>query len=343
MRYVSLFAGAGGLDLGARLADRDLHPALVTDIDADCVNTVRAGLGFPPCGFIREDIGYLLSHGLISLFKGEAELVIGGPPCQGFSVAGKMDPNDPRSEMVFRFMDAVDRIRPVAFLMENVAALATKRWSLVLNRLVSRANDMGYDVHVRVLNARDYGVAQNRQRTFLFGMPRGCLPQLPPVSRDIFTARSELEKLLPCNDPDVIPSAKITLAKNPVLRLSPYAGFLVNGRGRIIDLDAACPTLPASMGGNKTPIIDELALEFNAEPWVEGYHADLMDGEPPLKEIPKHVKLRRMSMNEAAAIQGFRYLYPFQGNASSRWSQIGNAVPPLLAKVAIQGLVDGLS
>ena len=97
-------------------------------------------------------------------------MVVGGPPCQGFSVAGKMDPNDPRSRHVFDFLAMVERVQPKAFVMENVKALArNKRWAGTIADIRAQAEKIGYKIYLEVLNSADYGVPQMRERMFLVG------------------------------------------------------------------------------------------------------------------------------------------------------------------------------
>jgi DNA (cytosine-5)-methyltransferase 1 len=122
-------------------------------------------------------------------------------------------------------------------------------------------------------------------------------------------------------------NAKITIASNPVMRKSPFAGMLFNGLGRPIKLDGYCSTLPASMGGNKTPIIDESELYDNEPGWVQDYHAGLLRGNPPLGFQQAPSRLRRLTVEEAALLQTFPISYKFQGSQCSKFKQIGNAVP----------------
>ena len=116
--------------------------------------------------------------------------------------------------------------------------------------------------------------------------------------------------------------------------------MLFNGQGRPINLDGAAPTLPASMGGNRTPIIDQCSLETGKPAWVEEYHAHLMAGGQPVDTVPS--RLRRLSVDEAAALQTFPRDMPWYGSQSAIYRQIGNAVPPKLAYHVAVALVDHL-
>ena len=123
-------------------------------------------------------------------------------------------------------------------------------------------------------------------------------------------------------------TANVTLASRPVMRRSPYAGMLVNGAGRPIDLNGIAPTLPASMGGNKTPIVDEVSLHDAGIPnWFETYHAGLISGTIKPGEMSVPATIRRLTIKECAAIQTFPVGYVFSGKKTKQYKQIGNAVP----------------
>ena len=340
--FVSLYSGAGGLDLG--FAKAGFTPVFANDIVEDATAThsrlseisdpewADAAKRFDGHMAIAADVRSI-NH---LLFEGMADVVIGGPPCQGFSVAGRMDPEDPRSKHVFDFLGLVKKIKPRAFVMENVAALArNKRWADVIRSLQDSAG-ASYQVELVVLNASHWGVAQARERMFLIGTPANG-PMLdwpgPPTLSDPPTARSVIKTLPPAGESgnDGLCTAKITLAKRPILRKSPFAGMLFNGQGRVINLDKPAPTLPASMGGNRTPIIDIDQLE-GGEPWIVDYHDRLFhQKKKPLSEVPSDARMRRLTVQEAAAIQSFPRDVPWQGRQSAIFRQIGNAVPPLLA------------
>jgi len=137
--------------------------------------------------------------------------------------------------------------------------------------------------------------------------------------------------------------AEVTLAANPILRRSPYAGMLFNGLGRPVNPEKPCATLPASMGGNKTPIVDENQIWGDGSSWVEDYHAHLMDeGEPyDWKSAPKF--LRRLTINEAHLIQTFPSNFEFKGPNSAIYSQIGNCVPCNLGEAVVTAAIKALN
>ena len=347
MHAISLFSGAGGLDVGFESAGFDI--ALANEFDHDAADTWRAN---------RPGLGHVMLEGDINehmdeiCSAGDVDVVFGGPPCQGFSVAGKMDPQDERSQLVWRFMDVVERVRPKAFVMENVAALGRlTKWVETRVGIVIRGRELGYDVTFDVHHTPDYGVPENRDRVIFVGFRNDLR-----CTSDFYELL-DAHKSTPVTARETILSAgrfgsdenprtcttNVTLAKNPVMRRSPYAGMLVNGAGRPIDLDGIAPTLPASMGGNKTPIVDEVALhDPSATNWFVTYHAGLVDGtiEPASVGVPDTI--RRLTIRECALIQTFPRNYEFCGRKSKQYKQIGNAVPCLFAEAVAESVRDAL-
>jgi DNA (cytosine-5)-methyltransferase 1 len=322
---ISLYCGAGGLDLG--FAAAGFEPIWANDIDPIAVATYNSI--FDGHSALDGDIREQALPG-----EGAADLVIGGPPCQGFSVAGKMNPDDPRSRHVWDFMRVVERVQPRAYCMENVKALAeNRRWKLLHRALIERGEELGYQVTPLVLNSSHYGVPQARERMFLIGSRNGATAEVPATTAVAPPTVRDALALLPAHgEPgnETICPAKVTAARKPVLRRSPYAGMLFNGQGRPLNLDAPAPTLPATMGGNRTPIIDQEQLETDVDPWVVGYHDRLWrERKRPLRRIPS--RLRRLTVEEAAAIQTFPLGISWAGTLGQRFRQIGNAVPPTLA------------
>lgn len=344
MKAVSLFSGAGGMDVGFLKAGFDVIWA--NDFDKDACETYRL------------NHGDRIHHGSIDDLMPELKAlgrtediacVFGGPPCQGFSVAGKMDAHDPRSKLVWSYMEAVKLIRPASFVMENVKALAMlEKFRAVREGLFKEAHKLGYNIEMVVLNSKDFGIPQGRERMFLVGIrdrPNyfkskiDTRRELAPKLRDVLLSVGKIGS--PTNNR--ICRAKVTAAATPVMRRSPYAGMLFNGQGRPLNLDGHASTLPASMGGNRTPIIDNDALYGGESPWVEEYHTHLMDGGEPIdwKTVPE--RLRRLTVDEAIAIQTFPRDYIFAGPQSSVFKQIGNAVPCELAKAVASVMCELLS
>lgn len=346
---ISVFSGAGGMDVG--FAEAGFRTSLVAELDAAACETLEANKAL--IGHIGSEeivptsvqdlrLDYLAGTNLDCLF--------GGPPCQGFSVAGKMDPNDERSELVFDFMRLVREARPKTFVMENVKSLAISvRWESVRNRFRRRASEAGYETTLFVLKATDFGVPQARERMFFIGVRKDVgdgpslriemLQRLKEQQKKAATLKSVIKSFGPAGSKEnpKTCTAKIAYAKSPILRRSAYAGMLFNGAGRPIPVGGASPTLPASMGGNKTPIVDEAEI-FNGESsFVEEYHAELMKGgKARVGTAPS--RLRRLTINECAAIQTFPASYVFKGAKSSIYKQIGNAVPCQLAEIVAMSL-----
>lgn len=327
MQAISLFSGAGGMDVGFKRAGFDVLWA--NDIDRMACETFAAnGLGEISVGSLVD----LLPE--LKAFEG-VDMVFGGPPCQGFSVAGKMNPEDERSALVWSFVDVVETVRPNAFVMENVKALATlSRWESFRNRLITKLSRLGYSLHMQVLKATDYDVPQKRERMFLVGLRNGNAKAFQKAihlqqkqAKTVRQALAHLDKAGTGNNKRIC-NAEITLAANPIMRKSPYAGMIFNGAGRPIDIDGYALTLPASMGGNKTPIIDDKVLHNpDAENWVVAYHKHLMQGGEPYdwKSTPEH--LRRITVDEALALQTFPADFVLSSKNSSAYRMIGNAVP----------------
>lgn len=327
------------MDVGFARAGFDIVWA--NDFDTQACATYEANLG-PNifCGDIQDSLSSL------DRFYG-IDLVFGGPPCQGFSVAGKMDPSDERSRHVQSFMKAVGITRPAAFVMENVKALATlSKFQLVREDLIRTAQNLGYYIELLLLNSRKFGVPQSRERMFLIGFREAeiespLLDSIRQFERPTPTVREVIKPLgrAGSDTNSRICRAKITIAESPVMRRSPYAGMLFNGQGRPLNPDSHSSTLHASMGGNKTPIVDEDHLYDHAPSWVEEYHAYLMNGGKPYPFNSAPDRLRRLTVDEAILLNTFPKDYEFVGGTSSVFRQIGNAVPCELA-YAVASLVS---
>lgn len=327
MRSLDLFSGVGGLTRGLEQAGVKTLAAFESDRSA--CESFQAN--FPDVEVFRGDVRDVD----FSDWRGDVDLVVGGPPCQPFSVAGRqLSSLDPR-DCVPEFIRAVSQSEPRVFLMENVAGLSAPRHRAYLSSVIESLASLGYEVHASVLDAADYGVPQFRKRLFIIGA--WDKPFLFPEAthgegrgHTHATAGDALE-----NAPADIPNtARVTYAKNPVLRPQPWDGMLVNGGGRPINVEEPSQTIPASAGGNRTHILDPNSI-------LVEYHTHLMNGGKPRQgDVPG---VRRLTARESARLQSFPDEHVFTGPQSSRYRQVGNAVPPLLAKTIALSLVQQLS
>lgn len=326
MRSVDLFCGAGGLTHGLRQAGWDTAAAVEFDAAA-CLTYSR---NFPEVHLIPGDIRAVD----FSEFAYEVDLVAGGPPCQPFSVAGNQRAHDDPRDCIPAFVRAVSEMAPPAFMMENVAGLASRRHALYLEFVLRQLADLGYFVERQIVDAADYGAPQHRRRLIIVGMRESAFIFPEPThgpgrATPHMSAAMALEGA-PEDEPN---RAKITYAKRPVMRPSPFAGMLVNGGGRPIDLSQPSQTIPASAGGNRTHIVD-----VHGE--LSKYHEYLVAGGSPLQGIVPGV--RRLTVRESARLQCFPDEFEFVGPQSSRYRQVGNAVPPVLGRIMGEALRDQL-
>lgn len=342
-RAVSLYSGAGGFDLGFEHAGFEI--AYANELDASAAETWMANRQSNRSAMARGDISKKIDE-IASL--DDIDLVFGGPPCQGFSIAGKMRDDDSRNTQVNIFMDVVEKLRPRVFVMENVKALGSHpKWANIREGILDKALKLGYDADYKVFQLSEYGVPENRERVLFIGVISKY-----GKSNDFFDSISshkkkpkKLRELLNdvgkynTNNNPMTCMARITIAKNPVLRGSPYTGMLVNGSGRPLNIDSVAPTLTASMGGNRTPIVDQQALNNpNKRNWFEELYISIVKGELQDSVVPDF--LRRLTIKEAAAIQTFPKTYQFCGSKCSQYRQIGNAVPPEFSKAVAQTIDD---
>lgn len=324
---IDLFAGCGGLSIGLGRAGFSIAAAVEIEPDA-CATFARIHSG---AELVDGDIATVD----FKVFRGEVRLVAAGVPCQPFSSGGKrLAAADPRDGFP-QLLRAVREIRPDAVLVENVAGLASGSRRRYFASIVHALEDVGFTVAWELLNAADFGAPQKRLRLFLVGL-RGRDFHFPEPTHGPGRPQSWVPAGTVISVDNVIgePNTSIiTYARNPDIRPSPYDGHVFNGGGRPIDLDKPSHTILASAGGNKTHWIDTLGI-------VPAYHARLVAGEPPLEgEVPG---ARRLTVAESALLQTFPLGTTFAGARSSQYTQVGNAVPPLLGEALGRALAEQL-
>lgn len=315
MKAIDLFCGAGGLSLGLEAVGIDLHACVDMSKDAIETHSWHSGRAEHLLGDIR---GFSFER-----FRGKVDLVVGGPPCQPFSVGGlRRASADPR-DMIPEFVRVLTEVAPAGFIMENVPGLVQRSTRPYFEWALAQLESAGYELNWAVLNAADYGVPQKRRRLIVLGSRLGVL-RFPKPTHGTLAGVPHVSALavLGANPIGEAPNCPVKYAKFPDLRPSPYAGHIYNGGGRPIDPNGPCHTILASSGGYKTHWVDTL----NVAP---EYHAHLRAGGAPRDgEVPG---ARRLSVEECAIIQTFPTSMRFAGAKSSRYTQVGDAVPPDLA------------
>lgn len=294
MRVVSLFSGAGGLDLGFTMAGHEIVWA--NDIYEDAVKTYRQNLGDH---IVCKDIALVDAADIPN-----CDIIIGGFPCQGFSVANvKRHVDDERNVLYKQLIRIIEAKKPKFFLAENVKGLTNLAKGAVFQMILSDFRALGYQVDSRILNAADFGVPQTRQRVIIVGVRNDVdftydfpCPTHSKTGADGLPKWVSVSKALAgIPDPDQpndLPNHEYSKYK---LNFNGYLGH------RQLDPEKPAPTVTAR-GDNKGGVV--ILPHPNAE--------------------------RRMSCRELARIQSFPLDYEFYGNRSSVYRQIGNAVPPLL-------------
>lgn len=321
-----------------------VQTVLANDIMHDAVESYR--LSFPEVKTVEGDIRDI--HTFPS-----ADLVVGGYPCQSFSMGGRRDPdNDERTLLYKEFARCLHEVEPKYFVAENVSGLQKIQKGRFLETQVDEFNSagcIGYNVTASMLNARDYGIPQTRKRMFIVGVRKDLelqyefptpthgkrtrkQPHLLP-----YASHGETIKHLPLwpegefyerpHDPEGHWSWYY-MSRN---RKAPWDGpaYTVVANWRHTTLHPASPTM-------------KLTWSDLANGWKQRW--DFSDEYEHLESDPDRPKLeeaRRLSWRECAAIQTFPNAVEFVGNAESKFTQIGNAVPPMLAKAVLEPLVSG--
>jgi len=327
IRFLDLFAGAGGLSIG--LAAAGFEPAGAIEISEDAANTYEAWHDIEVDRRRLED----LSDSELLQWRDSVQLVAGGPPCQPWSTGGLRLAEEDGRDGFPAMLRALRIVRPEAFLIENVGGIERGRTRSSFMTLINSLKELGYNIVSKTLNAADFGVPQHRRRMFIVGTRSADfvfpVPSHGPDADHPWVPAGQVVRAEPLGDPN--PSI-VTYAKRPHLRPSPYDGLLFNGGGRPINLDQPARTILASAGGNKTQFVDTQVM-------VPEYHGLLWDaiaGKPRANylravrsgEVPG---ARRITVEESARLQSFPKEMVFHGTRSAQYTLVGNAVPPLLA------------
>ncbi|MGI0026899.1 MAG: DNA cytosine methyltransferase [Nitrosopumilaceae archaeon] len=318
MRAVSLFSGCGGLDLGLVRAGFEILVA--NDIMPSAVKTYEKNVGSNiVLGDIREEETRRKILSFVN--SADVDLVVGGPPCQGFSTLGDKLSSDPRNNLLDAFADMVSILNPKFFLMENVKSMTTMYGGQFKDHVIQKFSELGYSVQYTILNASDYGVPQNRERVFFFGTKYDSPFTFPEKTH------GENENLQ--NYESVENWIMDILGKeNSIPNHIP-----LNHSERVIRRYKMIPE------GGKLPPPESLPSEIRRSNFGNTYKR-LHRKRPSLTLVPGNnafpihpVLNRSLTPREAARLQTFPDNFIFQGDRRSQCIQIGNAVPPLIGRI----------
>ncbi len=345
---VSLFSGLGGLDLGLEAAGWEC--VFATDIDPRAIESLQANQGYRlPSGarFLqnakieRADIRDLAGAEVLARAgrrRGEIALLAGGPPCQSWSSAGRqLGFDDPRGQLISEYLRIATELDCRYLLFENVRGLVTARGpdgvpGSALSWLREQLFSRGWQTHVELLNAADYGVAQRRVRVVLVGFRGGDAPPIPTPSH----AKSvKLQDLLPWR----------TLGDCLVELEPPTVEEIIRPTGKLAGELAAI--VPGS--GVKSPGKREATRPGGHWGYKQG--AFIADLALPARTVTANSQqdwikdpvfgLRKLSPRECAAIQTFPPGWAIAGKRTDQYRLVGNAVPPRLAQAVGAALLHG--
>lgn len=348
---IDIFSGAGGLSLGAEMAGFDVR--LAVEKDKCAAETYRRN--HPATLLLEGDIHDIAPLEHLHLLPNEnVSIVFGGPPCQGFSTSNTMTRNmmNPNNSLFEEFVRFVSVLQPEWFVFENVEGFVHFENGKIKNKVEDCFRDMGYSVTSKVLWASDYGVPQRRNRFFMVGNRLGVDFHFPEPFGTVITVEEAIGDL-----PDLVNGqmdASLSY-KLPARRASTYARQMRNGSKR---------SRQNFVSRNEDYVIERYGYIGQGENWRSiprelmqnyanianchsGIYKRLRANEPSIvisnyrKNMLIHpTQDRGLSVREAARLQSFPDKFIFSGSLMHIQQQIGNAVPPLLARAVFERILE---
>ena len=342
---IDLFSGAGGLSAGLQMAGFSVATAVENDKNA--ASTYKRN--HPNTVLIHKDIADLTAKellGMVGIYSSEIDVIAGGPPCQGFSMANgwSRQINNSNNGFVWHFVKWVEQIKPKAFLMENVIGFTAIDKGNLKDALLKKFHELGYaNADIYTMDAANYGVPQHRRRVFLIGFLNKNKFEVPKEKfglngRPFQTVADAIIGDLPSINP--LPGEnKASYADEPI---SNYQSKIRNNKKILYNhITTNCAEYIRKkfswipQGGNWESIKDRIGIKVQ----YSSLYKRLDPNKPSItmsnyrKSMIIHpLENRLLSVREAARLQSFSDSYIFEGGISSMQQQVGNAVPPLLAK-----------
>lgn len=348
-KMIDLFAGVGGLSLGFEQAG--FETVIANEYDASIAEAYIKNRR--TSNMVVDDITKLKISETFGKYRGSIDLVVGGPPCQGYSQKGQRKTiNDPRNFLFRYFVDVVKEVCPKYFVMENVPNLLTAEKGFFKQELEKMFTDLGYTINAQVLCAADYGVPQNRHRAFVIGK-RGDTPVAMPKKVDkrttIWEAISDLAYL---ESGEGEPISKY--------RNEPESDYQIQMRKNSTELHNHISTKHSKValerlamippkGGKEFLPPEHLTKSIYSGTWERMDADDISVTITTRFDTPSSGKFthpylnRAITVREAARIQSFPDDFHFFGTKTSQMKQVGNAVPPMLARAVANAIIDDMN
>lgn len=342
---VDLFSGPGGLSLGFQWAG--FRVAAAVDQDASAAETYRKN--HPETTFLGKNVADVTADEIIAVC-GHPDVVIGGPPCRGFSSANTQSrgSHHPGSKASWHFVRLVERISPKAFVMENVTGFMRMDGGTVFDEFMRRFKEVGYHVQILCLNAEDFGVPQKRERIFFVGT-RGEYIEDPRRSAATWTVYDAISDLPPLPDggggKDEMDYARPALTEYQAWARSDspkiYNHQTTRSQEYMVERFRYVP-----QGGNWRDIPEELMSNYADLSNVHSiiyrrleWNKRALTVTNVRKSVTIHPRDNRiLSVREAARLQSLPDKYRFYGAVTAMQQQVADVVPPLLAKAVGEGL-----
>lgn len=320
--YIDLFSGAGGLSAGFEAAG--FRNVFSLDCDKGFCKTYKRN--FPHHTLIEKDIATVSRQEIVSLIgDNTVDVVIGGPPCQGFSIAGTIGRkfiDDPRNQLFEEFVRVVEIVRPRCVVMENVARLYTHNNGKTREEIIARFKQAGYTVRCEILNSADYGVPQIRRRVIFIGTRTGEAILFPEKTVSVHkTVREAIGDLPALESGERASHVPNHVAMKHTAQMLKKMSYVKEGGTR-----AAIPSALRPRTGDMRKYI----RYTGAKPSIT------VTGD--MRKVFHYRQNRALTVRELARLQSFGDQFVFESTSISQQQQVGNAVPPLMAE-AIAGAI----
>ncbi len=322
LKYIDLFSGSGGFSLG--FDNKGFQNVFSIDIEPSFCETYK--YNFPKHQLIKKDICDL-TDAEISYLKefDEIDVVIGGPPCQGFSMAGNIGRkfiDDPRNKLFKEFVRVVKVVKPKFFVMENVARLYNHNKGETRKEIIKDFQEIGYKVECKILNSADFGVPQIRKRVIFIGTNKNKEIIFPKKTvQKYLTVKEVLESYPPLEsgEESTIPNH---IAMNHSDQMLEKMKYVKNGGSR--------DEIPVNIRPKSGDIRKYIRYKSD-EPSV------CVTGD--MRKIFHYEQNRALTVRELAKLQSYPDDFVFKGTKISQQQQVGNSVPPKMAEAIAEVII----